>query len=62
MEHELQDLLGDAKIVVVVEWGEVVKHILPERRLKIEISQTSNDGRELVISAHPSLEYLLEQS
>jgi tRNA threonylcarbamoyladenosine biosynthesis protein TsaE len=62
MEHELQDLLGDQKVVIVVEWGEVVKHVLPEERLTIEISQTGNEEREFHMTAAPSLQYLLEDS
>lgn len=62
MEHELHDLLNDPKIVIVIEWGEVVKYVLPKNRLTIEISQTNNDGREFYITCDPSLEYLLEGS
>lgn len=60
MEHELHDLLGDPKIVTIIEWGEIVQHVLPERRLTIEISQTDDDGREFYMVCDPSLEYLLE--
>ncbi len=61
MEHELQGLMNDKKVVVVVEWGEVVKHVLPEERLHIEISQSNNEGREFYITCHQVLEYLLEK-
>lgn len=60
MEHELHDLVNDPNIVVVVEWGGVVKHVLPEQRLTIEITQKDTDGREFYLICDPSLEYLLE--
>lgn len=60
MEYELADLIGDAKSVVVVEWGEVMKHVLPAERLTIEINQTDSDGRDIYISGHESLAYIVE--
>lgn len=59
LEHELHDLFGDPNIVVVVEWGEVVKHILPEGRLRVEINQLETEGREFYLTSDTSLEYLL---
>jgi tRNA threonylcarbamoyl adenosine modification protein YjeE len=60
MEHELHDLLGDPGIVTIIEWGGIVQHVLPERRLTIEISQTDDDGRDFYMECDPTLEYLLE--
>lgn len=62
MEHELQDLLDDPKIVVVVEWGEVVQHVLPPKRLAVELEQLEKEGRDMHVSVEPSLGYLLEKS
>lgn len=58
--HEVEDLLDDPKVVLVVEWGGVVDHILPPRRLTIDIKRTADDGRELSISYSQDLGYLLE--
>lgn len=60
IEHELHDLLGDPKAVIVVEWGDIVRHVLPDERLTIEIAQTAEASRELRVSCHESLGYLLE--
>jgi tRNA threonylcarbamoyladenosine biosynthesis protein TsaE len=60
MEYELHDLLADPKIVVVVEWGGVVQHVLPDKRLTIEINQTENDARDFYMTCDPSLGYLLD--
>lgn len=60
MEHEVRDILEDPAVVLVVEWGEVVTHLLPENRMTIEIIQTSDDERELHVSYPSELSYLLE--
>lgn len=59
--HEVEDLLGDPKAVLIVEWGGVVDHVLPEGRITIEIKRTADDGRELLISYPNDLGYLLEE-
>lgn len=58
--YELEDLLGDPKIVIVVEWGGVVERVLPDDKLTIEIAQKSNGHRELQFTASADLKYLLE--
>lgn len=60
MEHELHDLLDDPKVVLVVEWGSVVQHVLPPNRLTIEINQTDAESRDLIFTYNPELQYLLE--
>jgi tRNA threonylcarbamoyladenosine biosynthesis protein TsaE len=60
MADELAEIVGDTHIVTVVEWGESVRHILPQKHLRVEIAQAGGDGREIVLSAAPGLEYLLE--
>lgn len=59
MEHELHDVLQDSKSVLVVEWGDVVQHVLPEERLTIHIYKTSDEGRELLCSYPERLAYLV---
>jgi len=57
---ELAEVAGDPHAVVVVEWAEVVQHVLPERRLTIAIAQTPEGDRDIRMSAHPDLAYLVE--
>ena len=57
--YELHDLIGDPGIVVVVEWSEIVKHVLPEERLDISIKRTGEDERELRLSYPGNFEYLV---
>lgn len=60
MEHELHDLLNDPKVVVVVEWGEVVAHVLPSKRLTIDIIQSEIETRDITITYDKKLSYLVE--
>ncbi len=61
MEHELMELSGDQKIVTVIEWGDALRHVLPEKRLTIEIEQLDTDERAIRVSADESLAYLTEE-
>lgn len=60
IEHELHDLLHDPSSVVVVEWGDIVRHVLPEERLSVEIMQTDAESRDIRLQYPPSLAYLTE--
>lgn len=60
IEHELQDILGEPNIVTVIEWGEVVQHVLPSERLTIKIARTGDEERELVFYYPGVLSYLVE--
>lgn len=59
MEHELHDLLGDERVVLIVEWGDVVQHVLPENRISIRINKTAQ-GRTLTCQFPAELNYLVE--
>ena len=58
MEHELRDVLLDPNGVVIVEWGDVVQHVLPTKRLGIQIELTGDDKRKLTLQYPPELDYL----
>ena len=60
MAHELQDLLGEPHSVVVVEWGDVVQHVLPEKRLTLRIDKTPEGARKVAIICPDELAYLTE--
>lgn len=57
---ELAEVIGDPKVVVVIEWADVVQHVLPEERLTINFAQTPEGIRELSFTCHEDLSYLLE--
>lgn len=58
--NELAEVLGDEHIVTVIEWADVVSHVLPGNRLHINIRQTPSGARELTFRASEPLAYLLE--
>lgn len=58
--HEVEDLLGDTTIVLVVEWGGAVSHVLPGNRVNITITRTGDDIRSLAIDYPDDLSYLVE--
>jgi tRNA threonylcarbamoyladenosine biosynthesis protein TsaE len=57
---ELAEVAGDPQTITLVEWADVVKHVLPGDRLTITIAQTPEGYRKLSFSAPASLNYLLE--
>lgn len=57
---ELHDLLGDPQNIVIVEWGGSVQHVLPEDKLRIEISRTGDDARQIRVTCKPSLGYTVK--
>ncbi len=57
---ELAEIAGEPDMVVVVEWADVAHHVLPERRLTIRLTQTPEGNRQIDVSAHESLSYLIE--
>jgi tRNA threonylcarbamoyladenosine biosynthesis protein TsaE len=60
MAHEIHDIIGDPDIVVVVEWADVVAHVLPEDRLTIRLKRTGDQTRSLELEYPESLAYLVE--
>jgi tRNA threonylcarbamoyladenosine biosynthesis protein TsaE len=58
--HELEEVINDPNCTVVVEWAEVVKHVLPAERLGITINKTSDDARILSFDYPEQLSYLLD--
>jgi len=57
--EELAEIIGNPKVVAVVEWGGVVKNVLPDKRLTITIEKTPSDGRRVMLRAPESLGYLI---
>ena len=57
---ELQEAMKDKKVVVVVEWGKIVEKALPKKRLVVGIKTINESTRNIKISAHQDLRYLLE--
>jgi tRNA threonylcarbamoyladenosine biosynthesis protein TsaE len=60
MAHEIHDVIGEPDIVVVVEWGDVVSHVLPQDRLTIRLKRTGDESRALEFEYPQSRAYLTE--
>lgn len=61
MEHELEDVLGQDDQVVVVEWSDVVAHVLPEDRLTINFASDGDEQRTCRLEYPDKLKYLVEK-
>lgn len=61
MTAELGELLDDPKAVVAVEWSDIVRHVLPDRRLTVRLQRTGEDTRELSLTYPAELAYLIPQ-
>ena len=57
---ELSEVVGDPHVVVVVEWADVVQHVLPDDHLTISFRQTPTGDREVTFKAPADLDYLLK--
>ena len=59
IEHEIEEVADDKQAVIVVEWSEIVQHVLPENR--IQITLTDNESSKQVTFQYPKeLAYLIE--
>lgn len=60
--EELSEVLGDPRIVTVVEWADIITHVLPGERVAIKIEKMPDnvDARLLTFTAPESLAYIIE--
>jgi tRNA threonylcarbamoyladenosine biosynthesis protein TsaE len=57
---ELAEVAGDSRAIVVVEWADVVQHVLPDQRITITIKQTPEGNRQLTLAYPLELAYAVE--
>ncbi|MEK7152518.1 MAG: tRNA (adenosine(37)-N6)-threonylcarbamoyltransferase complex ATPase subunit type 1 TsaE [Patescibacteria group bacterium] len=57
---ELAEVITDPWAITVIEWADVVQHVLPVSRLSISIEQTPTGSRRLIFRCPESLRYLME--
>ncbi len=60
LAHELSEVLSGAGDVVVVEWADSVREVLPPERMTITIQPVSEQGRELLFHYPYRYAYLLQ--
>ena len=56
---ELHEVLHDPKAVVAVEWSDIVKHVLPDKRLTVHFDFEGDTDRTLRLSCPAGLSYLM---
>lgn len=61
MGDELSEIIHDPSYVTVVEWGDVVRDVLPEGRLTIRLEQTGEETRHISVAYPTDLAYLTEE-
>ncbi|MGH7196077.1 MAG: tRNA (adenosine(37)-N6)-threonylcarbamoyltransferase complex ATPase subunit type 1 TsaE [Candidatus Saccharimonadales bacterium] len=57
---ELDEIIGDKKSVIIIEWAEIVQAVLPKERLTIKFSSTGEQTRNLEFACPKALNYLLD--
>lgn len=59
---ELDEIIGDKKIITIIEWGDIVENVLPVDRVIIELKPTadSESNRQITIKSTSRYKYLLE--
>lgn len=58
--HELAELDDQPNVVTIVEWSDVVAHVLPKERAAIHIKVAQNEARIFDINCPNNLEYLFK--
>lgn len=59
MKEMLEEAMLDKDRVIVVEWGDIVRHVLPSERLKVVINTVLIDEREIILRFPDELDYLV---
>lgn len=49
MDYQINEALEEPNSAVVIEWSDVVNHVLPYRRYKVEINVKSDESRTITI-------------
>ena len=50
MTAEIKESIDDERVVVVIEWGDIVENVLPEARIVVELKVIGEDSREINVS------------
>lgn len=60
MRDEIAELVNDHSAIVIVEWADVVRDMLPEDRIAIELSPVDENTRTINIIVPEHASYILE--
>jgi len=62
MRDELVELLDDPKIVIAIEWADIVEDVLPTEKLTVKINATGENERKITFDYPENLSYLVAKS
>lgn len=62
LTDEIAEIIGDPESIVVVEWADIIKHVLPESRVCVKFSTTGENTRELTVQYPQKLTYIMEHA
>jgi len=63
MKYELLESLADKTVVTVIEWAETVSDVLPDERVRMEISyHPADEGRDVTVILPKKFDYLQPES
>ena len=62
MADELAEIIDDKQNITIIEWSDIVQHVLPETRLAIRITQTAEDERRLELTIPAEYGYILQDA
>lgn len=57
---ELAEVVNDPTSVVIVEWAEIIQHVLPQGHVRIEIQVDGESSRRFLIRYPDALEYIVK--
>jgi tRNA threonylcarbamoyladenosine biosynthesis protein TsaE len=60
VKNQFEEILTNKQAVIVVEWADILKDVLPDKRLKIKFEVTSQNGRKLHFTYPSELAYLMK--
>ena len=61
LTSELAEALSEPASVIVIEWSNVVRQLLPEKQLAITFTQTADNERHLDFSYPATLGYMIKE-
>ena len=59
LKYEIKELMINPKNILVIEWPELIKDILPKESIKIEFKYTGEESRNINFTYPNNLSYLI---
>lgn len=60
LTHELAEVMHDPKVVIIIEWADIVQNILPNKKITISITTKGETDRIITITATKQQQYILK--